>query len=649
MTIASLSRRSLGPCARALAAFLLAPSLALAQPDMQVLSPEDLAQSGATRLSDIFELAHGWVTSSTDGYAWDASVLGLAQIGEPAWRLFLDDAPVDLRVLGGQNINTLPVSIAEICRVELHTAPTLVGGVFAPAGALHLRTCQPPQGLSVRGVVGAGSETGDPGPFFYTGHGGPNVDRTGPTAQISAAARRGPWHLRVQGKADEHHATDARIRSRVHTLFRGDKDARIVHRSASADVGFSGSLGRHTLFGSIAQVEDHAFFEPLGLEAPANHNFLFARLAGDIAREQPYSFRYRISATRSRIATRPNPRLVNVDWRQDGLRFHFAGQLRSGRISSALGLRANYLRTWGIGMRARKQLLLAAAFGRLSVRFSDAVDLSSLAELSESNGRRGFQALGALRAALSHDQELRLSVFLVRRALYADHNLWYWIGEGYAPLGQEQDRIQVMAHPRPARMASVDMAWRIGLSEHAWLRLSGGVRRHLDHGLVTYRPRFDSVSTGLKTHTEARIASFDSATAAAELEARLLPSLTIGVHGALLRGKKGHAAHPRSIAHARARFTPNSRFSMMARLRFVSGAKWADFQAAALEAPGLYAAALPQATLVDLTIQKRFWGDYLLLGTTLRNILDQAYLSHPAGALTHLSFHLRVQFFIGFL
>ncbi len=323
---------------------LALPLSVAAQPDVQVFTAEDLAQAGVIRLSDIFALADGWTANSTAGYSWDAAVAGTAPFAPVGWKVFLDESQVDLRLLDGQNINSLAISVTEVCRVEIHSKPTFAAGVFAAAGAIHFHTCEPAPGVSVGISAGAGSQTGDPGPFKYTPLGGPNIDRSGPVLQGAAAASSGAWSLKLQGRADEHHATDERIRTRVHTLYVGEKDARIFHTSGRAELARTGGRTRHRIYASAARSEDLTYYRALALELPADHHVLAAGISGNTPVGPAMQLHYQMRAERSDLATRPNPDSLDMDRRHEKLRTYASLRSESGTTSAEIGAGAVYQR-----------------------------------------------------------------------------------------------------------------------------------------------------------------------------------------------------------------------------------------------------------------------------------------------------------------
>ena len=633
-------------CCVVLAWCMVAITGVQAQPGVQVITAEEMIEAGVTRLSDIFELAKGWTGASTDGYARDVSAAGRASLDVPAWEIIVDDVPMDLRVLGAQNINTVPLSVSEICRVELHTVPTLVAGRLAPFGAIHIRTCAPAPGISAHAVAGAGSETGDPGPFQYTEHATPNVDRSGPAVHGALAAAGAAWYVRVQGTTDEHHATDEKIRRRVHTLYEGEKDARILLRSIRAETGLRGRLGRHTVFGAGSRLQDLSFFEPLGLEVPVYHRFSYGGITGDFAPGYSDGVAYRVSVVRSRLDTQPNPGQVGVYWQQEGVRLHPWFRWARRKVHGRIGLNADYWRITAVGgVLTHTPLVLIGGYSEWGRTWSTDTEASVMVHAT---ARRSYAALGILRLR----RAVILTVFYGRQQSVDDHNLWYWIRQGYAPLGRHQARIMHSDSTGAARMFSGDVAWQVALGEGHRLTLATSFRHHAGYVVPSWTMVYDSLTTGLIVHTRTVAVRGHIARVALDLQTRPHSTLRLQIYGAYQRPISSSVIFrdtwhtlPVLQGHVTARFRPDSRFSLFGRLRYMTSARWPAYQDAARAAPEFYTADLPRAALLDFAVQKRFWGDHLRLSATLHNVLNQPYRAHPAGAVMRMAFTFRMQIF----
>lgn len=616
-------------------AFLASATMAVAQPGVQTLTAEDLAQAGVTRLSDIFELARGWSAFSTEEFHWDVAPLGVTWETSTRWMVFVDENSVDMRALGRQSINDLPLSLSEVCTVKLYTLPVVIGGQIAPSGAIQLQTCSVPRGLSARGVLGAGNETGDPGPWRYTAFGGPNVDRTGPTLQGAFAVGGGNWHLRAQAKLDEHHATDERIRTRARTLYVGEKDARIIQKAGRVDL----RMGTLTLLGAAGRTEDLRFSETLGVEAPINHETAYFGAAGTSR-----ILGYRMSARRSRVLTRTNPASVNLDFEQDALSAQLYGRFKLNDAHFELGARGWHLRTIPQPVQEERRFILGSTYGRWNARIGARLTAFAHGSYEFERGGPGFSAFGSLSLAPGG---LQLTLFANNRT-YASHNdLAYWLSQGYDPTYPGSIPLQSKTEATRGRMLSADLSWhRRGEAE---LILTAGYRHHGNYQLVSYSTSYDSLTTGLAVATGIASVAGGALRGAVELRMPVGPAATALLHATYAyvmadQHEYRSAWHLRVVAYGQLDFRPNPRFSLHTRLRYRGASDWHGFTEAARVAPEHYALSLPAALLVDISAQKRLWGEQLRLSATLRNLADHLILTHPAGSWTRLSFHVRFQY-----
>ncbi len=622
-----------------------------APPGTRILTADDIEQAGVARLSDLFRLLDDWYGVSVEGFAWDVSANALAPLQEPSWLLLVDHQPVDLRMLDAQNVNLLPISPAEIAYVEVVNAPTMVSGVFAQAGVLHLHTRTPAAGAALRGTFSARNEVGDPGPYRYTDFATPNIDRIGPTAQGAASFGGAGWHARVHGVADEHHATDERIRQRVLTLYRGEKAPRLLLAGGGLDLGATGRLGRHRLFAAATRFQDLRFFEPLGLEAPTDHYLYHVGLGGDFWPGQPAGLSYRLSYTVHDLDLRSNRDGLDFNWRQNAFRSHYEVRAGTDRVRGALGLSYDLIEGFTGVELGDPRLILPRAYGRVAFLADPRWQPELTAYVSRAKGQLGYGALATVRVFPAPAQALTLTGSVARQP-YAERNrLWYWVTRGYNFFDVRGLDVALPTGFAASTTYTADLAWRLQPSDGFSLTLSAGYRRFDDLTLAAYAFGFDSLSTALPAATSVQGGVSGQATkAGAEVRFRLLPSLEQRLHYAYVRYPAGDDVffvawrnQPWHRFSYTARFTPLDRLSLYARLAYRSETLWPAYETAAAASGGRYQAQLPGYWLLDLSAQKRFWGDRLGLSLSLRNFLNEAYRTHPAGAVTNMVFQVRLQ------
>ncbi len=601
----------------------------------QILTAEDLAQAGVTRLSDILELADDWVGSSTEGYHWAMVPLGTSWEASPDWDLYIDGQPLGIQALNHQSLNILPIAISEICAVHLHSTPTLINGTIASGGAIDLIRCTPAEGISLKGLLSAGNETGDPGPYKHTAIGGTNVDRTGPTVHGSVALASKTWFIRGTAGVDEHHSTNPRIRPRVLQLHQGEKDARILQRF----LGLESELFGHRLSGGISQVDDLAFLPIMGREIPLNQEVIVASAIFSHER-----FGYSVAGSSITFSPREDSGLPSIDLAQRQI------MVRAYGISPVFGRSQLEYGVSATGSEARfglDQMNTHLGSFRLYalVRPDLLYDLrmSTVAALTRDDGVIGYEFF----THTSHAKTgLGLRLMVRDRSIASRVNLSSWTEKGNHLRGVDIRPLSSGSSQRES-IYSADLTWSRGT--RVKFALSGGVR-NMTH---TIRPftefTLDSTRISLQPVTNMVLTRGTIARTSLKVTHHLSEQFTFSIHGTY--------AYPWSTMHAfrsawhhrmlmgfRGEFQPNDRFSLNLRLRYTGSSVWHEYEQASRENPEFYAMQLPSAVHLHLTIQKRFWKDHLRLSATMRNLLDHPHLTHPAGAKTRALFQVAVQY-----
>ena len=621
---------------RTLFCLLIAAGVGIIGACAQVLTAEDITRAGVLRLSDILELADDWVGSSTEGYHWDIAPLGTSWEASPEWSLFIDGQLISLRALNRQSLNTLPIALSEICEVRLHATPVLIDGILAHGGAVQIVRCKPPKGLSLKGQIGAGNETGDPGPYKYTDLGGPNVDRTGPTVHGVLAGSSSSGYVRGMIAADEHHVTDPRIRSRVLQLYQGEKDARIIYRAFDFDAYFLG----HTVSAATSRTEDLLFTPIMGREIPVDREITFASMSSSRK-----LLGYSVSGSSTRLTTRENPESVSVDFVQRQARARLYTTISLGTPVLEFGAGTVLAQALFGTEQVRHTLHSFRGNATLSLGSPNRLRMRTMAALSLDDSILGYEMF----ARAWHERiGLDLRLMLRNRAPVSEMTFADWARRGLRP-GNAELRFMHLDMPRQKSTYSLDVTWTTG--NRVKLYLSSGVRKLTDHVRPRMHATLDSTRTRLHTITDIVTANGQIARTSMRILMPLSGQFTVKLYGSY--------AYPWSDADAflgawyhrvqiggQGDYHPNDRFSLNMRLRYVGATTWSEFEDAAAGNPEFYAMRLPGAVYLHLTVQKRFWGERLRLSATMRNVLDRPHLAHPAGARTHALFQVAMRYAI---
>lgn len=293
--------RSLLHAITSTALFLGSVAPALAQlPDREVLTREDLQALAIHRLSDLIEwLGRGVATA--EGLGWqvqlDAVVPPEGLAGSSStWRVVIDEQLVEVRSLGALFPELLPLGVQQIDSVTVIRGPALAAGLISGGGAVHIHTSG---GLERGPRAGAwsryGAETGDPGPYFYTPHATPNVDRTGPDGSAWAGYGGRGWSIEGEARYLRTDVSDQRLRERYGDQYLVFTQARGGGARFTADLGG----GRHVLIASEHNQRGHVFLPDLQDFRRANLTASHLGASGEWSLGQHTSARYR--ASRSEI------------------------------------------------------------------------------------------------------------------------------------------------------------------------------------------------------------------------------------------------------------------------------------------------------------------------------------------------------------
>ncbi|MCY4170881.1 MAG: hypothetical protein OXE59_03050 [Bacteroidetes bacterium] len=601
----------------------------------QVLTSDDLVRSGVTRLSDVLELADQWLGSSTEGYHWSIAPLGLSWEASPDWSLFIDDQPINIQGLNHQSLNELPITITEICEMHLHSTPVVIGGLLAYGGAIEIRRCTPQKGLSFEGQFSAGNETGDPGPFKYTSNAVPNVDRTGPTAHSSISASSENMFIRVSAGTDEHHATDPRIRSRVLELYQGEKDARIQYRTLKLNSKVFG----HQLSAGYSRVQDLMFLPLMAREIPLDKEIKYA--SGSYAGKR---IGYALTFKSLDLLSRQNKENIQINYSKGEVYAHAYGIGSLTRnIKLNYGVTAELSRLRYRVDQEEQRLGSLRVYTLIHTNQTRNFQLKTIGALTYDSGAIGYEIFSHLGHRLSG---FSMRILVRHRTVESKMNFASWVGRGFHLEGS-----QILDFPHgPSKHESIysaDLVWTIGHSVN--LRITTGASRYLQ----TIKPftKFTIEPTGERLQSVTGITFTRGNILRTSMRLHIPVSDKFGfkmsgvyVYPWLGQDSFMNAWIQRMHFGMRGEFRPNERFSIDMRLGYVGSSKWEEYEDAASKNPEFYAVELPSRVYLHLTVQKRFWGDRLRMNASMRNVLDDSHISHPAGARVNALFQVGLKY-----
>lgn len=621
--------------------------------ERRVIHPDEIREAGVTRLSDLVFLFDDWAPSTVDGFSWEMAPRGGAADLSASWVVLVDSVRIDTDRFGYSSLNLVPVHVSEIDSIEVTRLPVMSHGEFAQNGLIHFHTRRP-AGYGIGGTASTGNESGDPGPYAYTGYATPNVDRIGPDyAAYGEYGGDDAW-VRAVFHRHRHYPTDESVLVRNFGIAAGEYPQMTLITGSGS---FGGNLlgGSHRAFAAGTRFDDYFFFKPYGREIPVRSRLTTGGISGRVPLGERAGIEYRAAYTQQEIEHRPNSFDLDFDWREERWR----GSAEVSLDGSALRQR------YGAGFESVRSKT-GYALSKCGYDLADIYagwDLFAIEDHSQRAGvrltageeRTALEAFAAERWRASPSHRFDLTASYAETLPERDGRIWYWDERGYRFLedsGVDVSRDKTIG---TARRWSVDAAWsadfgsRFAGAAAAWYRASSNLV------LEEQRFQFDSFEQAFGAPVRL-VADQEGGVAGGELsfEARAAGVLKLcGVY----RFEKPVTgdemfrlrcdAVPRHLFRQTASYAVAPNFKLWARLNYTSAAEWHDYDDAEAQSDGLYRAKVDPFVTIDAAAVKWLWERRLKGSILFRDLLRQAPRYHPIGAAFDTSVFVEIEVGIG--
>jgi hypothetical protein len=610
----------------------------------QVVTREMIQQAGLTRLADILLLAEGWDLTTIEGFTWQASARGLSPFERQAWEVMVDGQRVDIDEFGGKSLNRLPISLDDIDHVEFISVPQLHAGEFVDGGMIHIHLKAPDEGLSVRGRVVTGSETGDPGPFLYSGEFVPNVERFGHEASFSASYGADRAFVQARLSIARHYAGDELIIERYESI--SDDDPRVLDLVAPAiRVGFGSRRSQHEVFAGFSGLSDGFFLKPYGREIPVDNRHSQIGIQGGFSLGDNQRLTYRVAHFVNDFDERPNVFDLDPDWQRSRTRARLVAARHTPVATATVGIGLDRIKVDTGYDLTEKSDNLGELNGELDYRLTGALKQMLAASLLVGGDDLGFKAL--------FGQQLRLGATSSLEGVYAyserlpeeESTIWLWSERGYRFLQENGVDVAVDGPIDPARRHSVDLLWRTRPHPLVSLELGGFFRSysdlHLERQRFEFNPTDDSFASpvGLLVDQGGDVAGGE-----VTIEPALPAKMSLRLYYRYLHSPSGDSTFrglwdeiPRHQILSTFSYSPVKGLTLWALLRYRDATEWTDYRDIGQQTGGVYSSAVPRVVNIDVAIERLFWKERIRGGLAFRNILDQDLQYHPIGAESNLT------------
>jgi hypothetical protein len=610
----------------------------------QVVTREMIQHAGLTRLADILLLAEGWDLTTIEGFTWQASARGLSPFERQAWDVMVDGQKVDIDEFGGKSLNRLPISLNDIDHVEFISVPQLHAGEFVDGGLIHIHLKTPDEGLSVRGRVVSGSETGDPGPFLYSGEFVPNVERFGHETSFSVSYGADRAFVQARLSIARHYAGDALIIERYESI--SDDDPRVLDLVAPAiRVGFGSPRSQHEMFAGFSDLSDGYFLEPYGREIPVDNRHSQIGISGDVSLGANHRLTYRVAHFVNDFDERPNVFDLDLDWQRSRTRARLAAVRNSPSATATVGIGLERIKADTGYDLSEKSDNLGELSGELDYRLTDTLEQTLAASLLAGGDDLGFKAM--------FGQQLRLGATGSLEAIYAyterlpeeQGTIWLWSERGYRFLQENGVDVALDGRIDPAGRHSVDLLWRTRPHPAVSLELGGFFRSYSDLHLERQRFEFNPADESFASPVRLLVdQGGDVAGGEITVEPALPARMRLRLYYRYLHSPSGDSTFrdlwdeiPRHQVLSTFSYTPVRGLTFLALLRYRDATEWIDYRDIGQQTGGVYSSAVPSVVDIDVAIEKLFWKERIRGGLAFRNILDQELQYHPIGAESNLT------------
>lgn len=250
----------------------------------QIITKEQITQSGYVLLSDVFQLIDGFTTSTWNGDRWNIQNNGSGNYQTQNWLLMIDGQRIELLKLDAQHINAVGLNPHDIERIEVVNAVGNYLGEFNETGIIHIVTKQNKTGLTYRGYLSSGNETGDPQLILFRNV-DDNVDKYGGTVGNYLGYKKGNWNIQLNQFANDYFFREYEVH--VQSILANSAAIASERKTRSGRASIEYANNKMTHHASIIISNTNDIITPAGVLDPisADHTY----------QDGAYTFRYNLN------------------------------------------------------------------------------------------------------------------------------------------------------------------------------------------------------------------------------------------------------------------------------------------------------------------------------------------------------------------
>lgn len=616
---------------------VLAARLQPVKGERQYITAEVIRIQGITRLSELLT----WIDKA--GYAtidWNMFYLnlnGTSTFQQQSLLLMINGQKVELERWDALNLDLLGIAITNIAYVEVFNTPTLVNGQFAGKGAINIVTRNDARGLTVTGYNNYGNPVGDPGPAQYMGRfASPNVHKTGFLYGTSAGYYAKKWHLNVS-----HTLNDWLLRSEQMTGRLALYDS-ILEKNTRRATRAEGALasGRYLLEAGAAIAEQDGYMY---------RNYLQTEI--------PVSITYREASVRL-TKTLENNRYIRGNILVNANRYDHVPEVFPDYTYTTSNANLEYGKTWMPGEKPLKQVSgYTLEYASYTNGQTYQLQHKPYTSLSYARSRKVKQGLDMALAILGNT--LNPSVAFRHEKYSSPLTSWSFVASyQQSRINQQHNQVWYFyqtgrsinpgAYPlsinsSPTHYFSADYFYYLTLSTSFRLTFNPGFRYQHNYHFIQPGPVMpDPV---LVTGSSGATANFYTITTGINIHYDVFSGFWFDIDYFSANDQSADRQLGQLLGNdARRKLMLSFYYKLPARVdigirsQAVSSTTWQAYD----ETGNLTGYKLPATYTTDVHLNKKVWGDRIMLNTGIRNLFNQGQRLHPLGADFQMRFYITV-------
>ncbi|MCH8034397.1 MAG: Plug domain-containing protein [Bacteroidetes bacterium] len=638
--------------------FLLLISSVLAQNnnlyliDRQIITSEDIKKSGITRISDIFSLINNISYSTINGYDYSVSINGLDSYQHQLWKIMLDGQRMDYSIFEDGNINNIPVTLSNIDYIEIYTVPQIIEGEFISSGLMHIHSIIPEDGITVKGKIQVGSETGDPGPFRYTSDNTPNVDNQGTNYSASLGFKKDFFYSILSYKSNTESLTSPAYRKRIQSIAPNIGDIpRLKLNAPSLKAGYITPDTRNEIYITKSEIKDYYFFKPFGREIPLKNKYLHIGATGEFQFQDNYDLSYKIKYSKNNITKIENVFDFDFDWGYENIYGNLQSNIFLKDITLTLGVGINKYTAENESLTINNSFFLGKFYSLISFNYNEFIKQNAGLFLTGNNDKTAYKVYLANEFKINNHNNILIFLSYATNLLEESQNFWYWVDRGYDILDKNDIDYTVQGNLEGGKKLTFDIIYNSEINGKFFLKLKGFYRNFKDM-YVEHRDYLYDFTDG-SFHSPTVVYTKQNGNAigggisikhniSSKTRHTIFYDFTTSISSDALLNAVWQSI-PESRLSYNIIYTPFESFSIFGYLNYTTSTKWIDYKNIDESSGGLYSSKLNSLFTVKVALLKYFWERRFSINLILTNIFDRRNQTHPVGRKSKFAFFLKFE------